>query len=142
MFKTTEYFRYRRKRADRLRIRDEWIETAIDHPIREVVQADGRIRRWAYIDLERRFLRVVLLADAITVHNAFFDRGFLKMKVTYFKDTDTAVVELIDAPVEETRELNENVYLDLDAHGNLVSLTIEHARERANLPEMLFSQGG
>ena len=63
------------------------------------------------------------------------------MKVTYFKDTDTAVVELIDAPVEETRELNENVYLDLDAHGNLVSLTIEHARERANLPEMLFSQG-
>lgn len=63
------------------------------------------------------------------------------MKVTYFRDTDTAVVELIDAPVEETRELNENVYLDLDAHGNLVSLTIEHAREQANLPEMLFSQG-
>jgi uncharacterized protein YuzE len=52
------------------------------------------------------------------------------------------VVELIDAPVEETRELNENVYFDLDARGNLVSLTIEHARERANLPEMLFSQGG
>ena len=63
------------------------------------------------------------------------------MKVTYFKDTDTAVVELIDAPVEETRELNENVFLDLDEHGNLVSLTIEHAREQANLPEMLFSQG-
>lgn len=41
-----------------------------------------------------------------------------------------------------TRVLNENVYLDLDAHGNLVSLTIEHAREQANLPEMLFSQGG
>jgi len=38
-----------------------------------------------------------------------------------------------------TRELNENVYLDLDAQGNLVSLTIEHAREQANLPEMLFS---
>jgi uncharacterized protein YuzE len=64
------------------------------------------------------------------------------MKVTYFEDTDTAFVELIDAPVEETRELNENVYLDLDAHGNLVSLTIEHARERANPPEMLFSHGG
>jgi uncharacterized protein YuzE len=63
------------------------------------------------------------------------------MKVIYFKDTDTAVVELIDAPVEETRELNENVYLDLDARGNLVSLTIEHARAQANLPEMLFSQG-
>ena len=76
VLKTTEYFRFRRKRADRFRIRDEWIEAAIDHPVREVVQADGRIRRWAYIDSERRFLRVVLLADAITVHNAFFDRGF------------------------------------------------------------------
>ena len=63
------------------------------------------------------------------------------MKVRYFKDTDTAVVELVDSPIEETRELNENVYLDLDADGNLVSLTIEHARERANLPEMVFSQG-
>ena len=63
------------------------------------------------------------------------------MKVRYFKDTDTAVVELVDAAIEETRELNENVYLDLDADGNLVSLTIEHARERANLPEMVFSQG-
>jgi hypothetical protein len=31
--------------------------------------------------------------------------------------------------------------LDLDAHGNLVSLTIEHAREQANFAEMLFSQG-
>jgi len=64
------------------------------------------------------------------------------MKVTYFRDTDTAVVELIDEPVEETRELNENVYLDVDARGNLVRLTIEHAREQANLPEMVFSQGG
>ena len=64
------------------------------------------------------------------------------MKVRYFKDTDTAVVELVDASIEETRELNENVYLDLDADGNLVSLTIEHARERANLPEVVFSQSG
>jgi len=64
------------------------------------------------------------------------------MRVRYFKDTDTAVVELVDAPIEETRELNENVYLDLDADGNLVSLTIEHAREHANLPEMVFSQSG
>jgi len=64
------------------------------------------------------------------------------MRVKYFKDTDTAVVELVDTPIEETRELNENVYLDLDADGNLVSLTIEHARECANLPEMVFSQSG
>jgi hypothetical protein len=74
--KTTEYFRYIRTRADRVRILDEWIEAAIDQPIRELVQSDGRIRRWAYIDSEARYLRVILLNDGETVHNAFFDRNF------------------------------------------------------------------
>ena len=47
------------------------------HPVREVIQADGRIRRWARIEaMEGRFLRVVLLPDGETVHNAFFDRSF------------------------------------------------------------------
>ena len=76
MFKTTQYFRYRRRRADRSRIRDEWIDAAVHNPIHEIVQVDGRIRRWTYVDSERRFLRVVLLPDGVTVHNAFFDRGF------------------------------------------------------------------
>ena len=54
-----------------------WIEFVIDHPRAEHVQSDGRIRRWAAIaESEGRWLRVVLLADGITVHNAFFDRGF------------------------------------------------------------------
>jgi len=46
-------------------------------PLKEEVQADGRIRRWAQIaEAEGRYLRVVLLPDGETVHNAFFDRGF------------------------------------------------------------------
>ncbi len=46
-------------------------------PEQERVQADGRIRLWARIDeMEGRRLRVVLLPDRETVHNAFFDRGF------------------------------------------------------------------
>jgi hypothetical protein len=58
-------------------IQDERIMRAITTPIREDVQADGRIRRWARIpEMEGRYLRVVLLADEVTVHNAFFDRGF------------------------------------------------------------------
>jgi hypothetical protein len=58
-------------------IRDEWIERAIRHPLREIVQGDGRIRRWAQIpEMQGRYLRVVLLADRETVHNAFFDRSF------------------------------------------------------------------
>lgn len=49
----------------------------MDHPVREVVQQDGRIRRWAAIaEMEGRYLRVVLLDDGATVHNAFFDRTF------------------------------------------------------------------
>ncbi len=58
-------------------IRSEWIEQVVQHPVREVIQVDGRIRRWAPIqEVEGRYLRVVLLADGETVHNAFFDRSF------------------------------------------------------------------
>jgi hypothetical protein len=74
--KTTEYFRYVRTRTDRARILDEWIITAIEHPIREQLQTDGQIRRWAYIDSEAKYLRVILLDDGETVHNAFFDRNY------------------------------------------------------------------
>lgn len=72
----TDYFRQTRKRPDRARIRDEWILRAVVSPEAEDVQRDGRIRRWVYIPEERRYLRVVLLADGVTVHNAFFDRRF------------------------------------------------------------------
>jgi len=75
--KTTRYFQEVRARPDRAVIRDEWIETVIAAPVRQVVQADGRIRLWAPIpEMGGRVLRVVLLPDGETVHNAFFDRGF------------------------------------------------------------------
>ena len=58
-------------------IQDEWIERAIRTPLREHIQADGRIRRWTLVtEMEGRFLRVVLLPDGETVHNVFFDRRF------------------------------------------------------------------
>jgi hypothetical protein len=75
--KTTQYFQYTRQRLDRAVIRDEWIERVIRNPLREEIQADGRIRRWARIpEMENRVLRVILLEDGETVHNAFFDRNF------------------------------------------------------------------
>ena len=75
--KFTAYFDAVRKRPDRAVIRDEWIERAIRKPIREYVQADGRIRRWVDVpEMKGRHLGVVLLSDGETVHNAFFDRGF------------------------------------------------------------------
>jgi hypothetical protein len=76
-FPTTEYFRAVRIRPDRAIIRDEWIRQAIERPVRETIQTDGRVRRWALIrEAGDRALRVVLLPDQSTVHNAFFDRTF------------------------------------------------------------------
>jgi hypothetical protein len=73
----TRYFEAIRSRPDRAIIEDSWIEHAIREPVRELVQADGRIRRWVLVpEMENRYLRVVLLEDGKTVHNAFFDRGF------------------------------------------------------------------
>lgn len=75
--KTTRYFDATRIREDRQAILDEWIQHVMAHPVSELVQADGRIRRWAPIaQADGRYLRVVLLEDAETVHNAFFDRRF------------------------------------------------------------------
>lgn len=76
--KATRYFASIRSRPDRAVILDEWIERAIRRPVRESIQADGRIRRWAPVpELGNRYLRVILLEDGVTVHNAFLDRGFV-----------------------------------------------------------------
>jgi hypothetical protein len=77
--KFTRYFETIRVRPDRAMIRPDWIEHVVQHPVREVIQADGRIRRWAPIqEMQGRYLRVVLLTDGETVHNAFFDRSFTR----------------------------------------------------------------
>lgn len=66
-----------RERPDRAMIKDAWIQRAIDAPVGQHMQADGRIRLWARIpEMGSGVLRVVLLADGETVHNAFFDRRF------------------------------------------------------------------
>ncbi|MBU2591226.1 MAG: hypothetical protein KKC21_04315 [Nitrospinae bacterium] len=64
-------------RLDRSCIKIEWIESAISSPDSEHIQSDGRIRRWKRIkEADNKYLRVVLLEDGATVHNAFFDRRF------------------------------------------------------------------
>lgn len=73
----TSYFETVRQRPDRIFIELEWIQRVMEHPTSEVVQADGRIRLLAPIaEMGGRYLRVVLLPDRMTVHNAFFDRRF------------------------------------------------------------------
>jgi len=74
--KQTQYFKYVRKRPDRAAIKDEWIEYVISKPEKTVIQSDGRIKKWAWIEEANKYLRVILLEDGQTVHNAFFDRSF------------------------------------------------------------------
>ena len=74
--KFTEYFLYTIQRPDRAKIRMEWIEETVKNPDYVEVQSDKRIRTWKRIKDQGKFLRVILLPDGETVHNAFFDRGF------------------------------------------------------------------
>ena len=62
------------------------------------------------------------------------------MKIKYFSDTDTALVEFSDLVVTETKGINENIYIDLDSSGNLVAMAIEHARKQASLPYLSYEQ--
>ncbi len=62
------------------------------------------------------------------------------MKIKYFQDTDTLYIEFKHAEVVETRDLDENMLIDVDSEGNICALTIEHARERADIPYFSFEQ--
>ena len=95
-----------RKRPDRAFIRQEWVQQAVDHPIRRVVQQDGRIRRWASIAaMGGQYPRVVKASVVV-----------------------------------ETRDLDENTLLDLDADGNIAGMTIEHASTRTDVPTFSYEQ--
>ncbi|OHB61181.1 MAG: hypothetical protein A2167_04970 [Planctomycetes bacterium RBG_13_46_10] len=62
------------------------------------------------------------------------------MNIKYFRDTDTLLLTFTDNNVVETRDLSENVLLDFDENGNIVSITIEHARQQANIDNFSFQQ--
>ena len=62
------------------------------------------------------------------------------MKIRYFSDTDTLYIEFRNVPVSETRDLDENTALDLDALGNISAITVEHASERAGIPQFSYEQ--
>lgn len=81
--KTTEYFKHMQARPDRAQIQEAWIQQVIDNPEHEEMQTDGRFRRWGRIEeAEGRYLRVILLEDGETVHNAFLDRNFTRQQNT------------------------------------------------------------
>jgi len=62
------------------------------------------------------------------------------MKVTYFNETDTLLVYFNDNEIVETKELNENTLVETDINGNIVSLTIEHAKNQTEISSFSFDQ--
>jgi hypothetical protein len=79
--KCTQYFLFVRKRSERNGIKEEWIIETMSNPSKKEKQSDGRIRKWKYIEEAGKYLRVILLEDGETVHNAFFDRGYTEEKL-------------------------------------------------------------
>ena len=73
--KTTRYFEEQVLRK-RPYLKREWCELALQNPVRRIVQPDGRIRQWVFIEEVNKYLRVVTLEDGETVLNAFPDRNF------------------------------------------------------------------
>ena len=62
------------------------------------------------------------------------------MKIRYFEDTDTLLIELKPGIAAEARDLDENTLLDLDAHGQVLAITLEHATARAELCSFSFDR--
>ncbi|MFM9957477.1 MAG: hypothetical protein ACKVZJ_05345 [Phycisphaerales bacterium] len=74
-FQTTAYFR-EQVLSKRPYLTESMILFVMQAPIRRALQSDGRVRLWGQPpELSGRVLRVVLLDDGATVHNAFIDRG-------------------------------------------------------------------
>jgi hypothetical protein len=80
---------YELSRSDRFRYRTRYFtdsgvigskEFVIENPEKTVIQSDGRIRKWSKITEANKYLRVILLEDGVTVHNAFFDRSYKEEK--------------------------------------------------------------
>jgi hypothetical protein len=75
-FKFADYFE-RKVLQKRPYLRKEWCIAVIQQPTRSAPQGDTRYRFWAPVpELGGRYLRVITLADKVTILNAFPDRGF------------------------------------------------------------------
>ena len=129
--KFTQYFVHVRHRPDRHEIRDEWIERVMASPEAESRQADGRIRLWARIpEASGRYLRVILLEDRETVpmRSSTGDSGSESKVNTFPTPTHCWLTSATRWP--RRASLNENVLVELDENGHVVSMTIDTKNSR------------
>lgn len=62
------------------------------------------------------------------------------MKIKYFDDTDTLYIEFRQGLITDARDLDDSTLIETDASGNICSMTIEHARQRADISNLSFEQ--
>jgi uncharacterized protein YuzE len=62
------------------------------------------------------------------------------MQIKYFQETDTLLINFNDNLITETKDINENVLVELDKNGNVVSMTLEHAKNIANINDLSYQQ--
>lgn len=62
------------------------------------------------------------------------------MQIKYFQDTDTLLINFNDNLISETKDINENMLVELDQYGNVVSMTLEHAKSNVNVNDLSYQQ--
>ncbi len=60
------------------------------------------------------------------------------MKAKYFQDTDTLLLTFSEQDIVETYDLNEDVLVEIDKNGHVVSMTVEHAKQQTDVNEFSY----
>lgn len=60
------------------------------------------------------------------------------MQAKYFPDTDTLLLTFNNHDIIETYDLNENVIVEVDKDGHIVSMTVEHAKQQTDVNEFSY----
>ena len=62
------------------------------------------------------------------------------MEIKYFPDTDTLLINFSNKEIVETRDITENILIELDKDGDLVSMTIEHAKQHIDIENFSYQK--
>ncbi len=60
------------------------------------------------------------------------------MQAKYFSDTDTLLLTFSNQAITETYDLNEDVLIEVDKDGHVVSMTVEHAKDQTDVNEFSY----
>jgi uncharacterized protein YuzE len=62
------------------------------------------------------------------------------MEMKYFSETDTLLINFTQKEIAETHDINENILIELDSDGHLVSMTIEHAKLHMDIENFSYQK--